>query len=187
MPSNPSHPRPWRSGSTFGDGQRTPLCREQRARCRFLLDSHVRARRITAMHERIGKSLLRRLSVDGACYPSHVTLAHDAGCCERTVRRGLAAMRNVGLLQWQNRIVRVGHQVRQSSNAYTWNPAASPGTPLPRRKPRNSFTGHVRRETHSHRECSYFLANPGDVEALRKARLLMEKRHAATFASRHTR
>ena len=174
MPSNPSHPRPWRSGSTFGDGQRTPLCREQRARCRFLLDSHVRARRITAMHERIGKSLLRRLSVDGACYPSHVTLAHDAGCCERTVRRGLAAMRNVGLLQWQNRIVRVGHQVRQSSNAYTWNPAASPGTPLPRRKPRNSFTGHVRRETSSLCDDLSSFVNPDDKAAADRTRIARE-------------
>jgi hypothetical protein len=113
-----AHSKPWHRDSLFGDGPRRPLDREQRARFRYLLNAHRRARRLTPLTEIVGNALVRRLGVDGQCDPSHDTLAADAGCCSRTVRRALAAMRALGLVLWQCRLVRVGTRVIQSSNAY---------------------------------------------------------------------
>src|SRR3954453_7348819 len=113
-----AHPRPWHRDSVFGDGPRRPLDREQRARFRYLLNAHRRAHRLTPLTEIVGNALVRRLGVDGQLDPSHDTLAADAGCCSRTVRRVLAAMRALGLVLWQCRLVRVGTRVIQTSNAY---------------------------------------------------------------------
>jgi hypothetical protein len=112
------HPRPWHRGSVLGDGPRQPLDREQRARFRFLLNVHRRARRLTPLTELIGDALVRRLGVDGQLDPSHDTIAEDAGCCARTVRRALGALKALGLLTWQRRLVRDGWRVAQTSNAY---------------------------------------------------------------------
>src|ERR1044072_1302426 len=112
------HPRPWHRASTFGPGHRTPLNRDQRARFRYLLEAAYRARRITAVHHRVGEALLRRLSTEGQCDPSQVTLANDAGCNERTVRRAIVRMRALGLLRWQQRITRNGWRCEQTSNSY---------------------------------------------------------------------
>jgi hypothetical protein len=75
------HPRPWRRDSVFGDGPRAPLDRNGRARFRFLIHAHRRARRLT----RAG--LDQRLGENGRCDPSQATLAADAACCARTVQR----------------------------------------------------------------------------------------------------
>jgi hypothetical protein len=113
------HPRPWHRGSEFGDGLRWPLDREQRCVWRVRLDLARRAGRITALHALIGFALLRRLGQDGRCEPSHDTLAADAGCCPRTVRTALAALFELGMLKWINRLIRVGSRTEQTSNAYT--------------------------------------------------------------------
>lgn len=63
------------------------------------------------------------ISTDGRCDPGHDTLADDAGCCARTVRRGLDALRALGLVMWQRRIVRAGWRTSQTSNAYLLVPA----------------------------------------------------------------
>jgi hypothetical protein len=124
------HPRPWHRDSVFGDGPRRPLDREQRARFRFLLNAHRRARRLTATHEIVGNALVRRLGVDGQLDPSHDTIAADVGCASRTVRRALDALKTIGLLIWQRRLVRDGWRTSQTSNAYalamTANPPATP-------------------------------------------------------------
>jgi hypothetical protein len=139
------HPRPWHRQSCFGPGPRRPLCREQRARYRFLLNAHRRARHISPMAEHVGDALLKRLGVDGQCDPSHETIADDAGCCARTVRRALADLKACGLVAWVQRIVRSGWRVTQTSNAYelaptekAWNPclpAPRPVCPSVRRGP----------------------------------------------------
>jgi hypothetical protein len=125
-----SHPRPWHRDSIFGDGPRRPLDREQRARFKFLLNAHRRARRLTAHAELVGAALVKRLGVDGQLDPAHATLAADVGCASRTVRRALDAMKAIGLLMWQRRLVRDGWRVAQTSNAYllalTANPHATP-------------------------------------------------------------
>jgi DNA-binding FadR family transcriptional regulator len=96
------HPRPWRRGSIFGEGRRVPLDRNQRARWRFLLTAHRRARRLTRSGLDVGEALLKRLGEDGRLDPSQRTLAADADCSDRTVRTALATMRTLGLLRWQN-------------------------------------------------------------------------------------
>jgi hypothetical protein len=112
------HPRPWRAGSIFGAGHRRPLDREQRARYRYLLYAHYRAGRLPAKQERIGQALLKRLGTDGQLDPTHATLAGDAGCSDRTVRRATATLRALGLLQWQTRLICAGRRVQQTSNQY---------------------------------------------------------------------
>lgn len=113
-----AHPRPWHRGSLFGAGPRRPLDRNQRARFRYLLDAHRRGGRLTPNAMLVGAALLRRLGEDGRCDPAHATLASDAGCGERTVRRALAVMRGLGLVFWQMRLVRAGWRAEQTSNAY---------------------------------------------------------------------
>ncbi len=66
----------------------------------------------------IGDTLVRRLGTDGQCDPAHDTIANDVGCCARTVRRAVVALKALGLLAWQRRIVRTGPCVDQTSNAY---------------------------------------------------------------------
>jgi hypothetical protein len=140
-----AHPRPWHAGSTFGAGPRQPLNRDQRARFKFLLNAHRRSRRISAKHELVGEALLKRLSVDGRCDPSHDCLADDAGCNARTVRRALDRLKTLGLVVWTCRIVRAGWRVVQTSNAYALCPTANP-PPLVATAPK-STGGHFVRQT----------------------------------------
>lgn len=120
-----AHRHPWHRDSLFGDGPRRPLDREQRARFKFLLNAHRRARRLTPHAELVGNALVRRLSVEGRCDPGHDAIANDAGCCARTVRRALDALKALGLVLWQRRIVRDGWRVAQTSNAYVLVPQAT--------------------------------------------------------------
>jgi AraC-like DNA-binding protein len=120
------HPRPWHKGSVFGEGPRRRLDREQRARFKFLLHAHRGVGRITATAQDVGHALLKHLSrKDGRCDPSHATLAERAKCHERTVRRALERMAEIGLLRWQRRIVRAGWRAEQTSNAYELTPEAA--------------------------------------------------------------
>ena len=125
------HPKPWHRGSVFGDGYRRPLDREKRARFRFLLNAHHRGGRLTRAARDVGEALVRRLGTDGQCDPCHATLASDAGCCDRTVRRATAAMRDLGLLRWQTRLVRAGWRTEQTSNAYELVPTLASPPVLP--------------------------------------------------------
>jgi hypothetical protein len=112
--------------SVFGTGPRRPLDREQRARYKFLVHAHRTAENLTADHKNVAEALLRRLGVDGRCDPSQATLADDAGCKERTVRRALVQLRDLGLVHWHQRIVRSGWRVVQTSNAYLLMPLTLP-------------------------------------------------------------
>jgi AraC-like DNA-binding protein len=118
-------PRPWHRNSVFGDGLRRPLDRERRAQYRFLLREHSRHGRLSPMGEWVGLALLKRLGIDGQCDPSHETLAQDAGCSARTVRRATAILLSVGLLQWQTRLIRTDWRAEQTSNAYELIPSAA--------------------------------------------------------------
>src|SRR4051812_3819589 len=128
-----SHPRPWHRGSVFGDGRRVPLDREQRARFRFLLSAHRRAHRLTPTVELVGTALLKRLGADGQCDPAHATLAADVGCSARTVGRATAAMRDLGLLRWDQRLVR--NRWRGGGNSDAPQPGAAPAPPPPPPRP----------------------------------------------------
>lgn len=149
------HPRPWHSGSVFSDGPRHRLDREQRARFRFLLNAHRRARHLTPNAELVGSTLLRRLGTDGQLDPTHDRLASDVGCCPRTVRRALATLKMLGLVVWQCRIARSGDCINQISNAYVLIPVAGAVESLPLRKKDKSlketcrFDGHIVRRLDS--------------------------------------
>jgi hypothetical protein len=170
-----AHPHPYHAGSLFGDGPRRPLDREQRARFRYLLTAHRRARRLTPHAELIGNALVKRLSVDGQCDPGHNTIASDVGCCARTVRRALDALKALGLVIWQRRIVRDGWRVEQTSNAYLLAPAEARTLPTIRPKP---CGGQRVRET----RLESFNLPPASPTDIAKARAALARRQAAIEA-----
>lgn len=161
-----AHPRPYHAGSLFGPGPRRPLDREQRARFRYLLSAHRRVRRLTPHAELVGNALVRRLSADGQCDPGHDTLAADAGCCTRTVRRCLDALRALGLVIWQRRIVRDGWRVAQTSSAYILAPSAV-ANPPEIRAPRCG--GHFGRQIFKQDISPVQQATPAEVAAAQRA------------------
>ncbi len=174
-----THPRPWHTGSIFGEGYRRSLDREQRARVHYLLAAHRRAGRLTPHAELVGKTLVRRLGVDGRCDPSHETIAADVGCSARTVRRATVSLRGVGLLRWQTRLVRAKWRAEQTSNAYELIPTLMipPNPPLKRKADRCG--GQDGRET---RILIDSRAQEGAREAL--ARVAAERQ--AAFQARFT-
>ncbi len=116
-------PRPYIKASTLGPGLRRSLTAFERRRFVARLDAHERAGQLPTKHRRLGEALLNRLGSDGQCDPSHATLALDTGYCVRTVQRGLKTMRWLGLVEWENRIVRDGEwAAHQTSNSYTLHP-----------------------------------------------------------------
>jgi Helix-turn-helix domain len=143
LPIVQDHPRPWRRGSEHGPGPRRPLSADQRRIWLARAELERRAGRLTALHVDVGRALLKRLGEDGRCDPAQTTLATDAGCSERTVRRALAALRELGLLAWAQRLVvrpwpaggRGATRAEQTSNAYALELPAAPLIPaLPRRR-----------------------------------------------------
>ena len=92
------HPRPWYRGSLFGEGPRCPLSSNQRRAWLARAELERRAGNLTALHIEVARALLRRLGADGRCDPAQATLAADAGCGERTVRRALVVLHALGLL-----------------------------------------------------------------------------------------
>ena len=123
---NPSHPRPWRRGSVFGDGPRRPMSADERRIWLARAELERKARRLTALHVDVAEALVKRLGVEGQCDPAHATLADDAGCDPSTVLRALTALRAVGLVTWERRLVRRpwplggwgATRAEQTSNAY---------------------------------------------------------------------
>lgn len=167
-----AHPRPWHRHSVFGDGPRRPLDREQRARFRFLINAHRRAHRLTPHAELVGNALLKRLGVDGQCDPSHQTLAGDAACDERTVRRALDRLKALGMVRWVNRIVRDGWRAAQTSNAYLLAPSEVANPPAGRAR---RCAGHSARQTR--KEDDFTVPAPPRVAA--DARAALARRRAA--------
>ena len=91
------------------------------------MKAHVTAKRLSFSGQDVGEWLLRHLSQDGRCDPSHKTLAREVGCCVKTVHNGINRLRELGLLRWERRIMRNGWRAEQTSNAYELLPD---GTPL---------------------------------------------------------
>ena len=164
MPSSNPHPRPWHRGSDFTEGPRQPLNREQRARIKFLIEAHRRARRLTLAWREAGLALLRRLGTSGQLDPCHATIARDTALSVRTIQRAFAALRNLGVLTWHNRLVRNGWRAEQTSNSYSWVPTALPPERMAPRKPRVPCGRQVGRETTSLQESSYCPVPPGSVK-----------------------
>lgn len=113
--------RKWRKDSEFGEGERVPLDREQKAvaRARLHMSAFRGPGRLTANAVAIGKRLLDMLGKDGALFPSIATLAELEGIkSTSTVVLALKRLRQLGFLAWTRRLVRAGNHVRQTSNAY---------------------------------------------------------------------
>jgi hypothetical protein len=113
-----AHPRPWHRHSQFGQGPRLPMCRERRAIWKARLELFRRAGQITDGASHVGLALIKRLSQDGRCDPSHETLAVDSGESVSTVKRALKTLRACGLVTWVRRLTRDGWRAVQTSNAY---------------------------------------------------------------------
>jgi hypothetical protein len=175
------HPRPWHRNSLFAAGPRHPLTREERAKFQYLVRLHHGAGRLTRAAKDVAGSLLRRLAVDGRCDPSHDTIAGDALCSARTVRRSLASLRGCGLLFWQRRIARCRDgRIEQTSNQYWLSPSAAAPAPEP--------CGQEGRQIPKIKDKTAFEATPGDAatvrEALAAVRKMMEARLAAARANK---
>jgi len=125
---------PYYAKSLFTAGPRHPLGRNARRIWLARAEIHRRSGAITALHVQIGRCLLNRLGVTGQCDPSHDTIATDAGCSERTVRRALARLNALGLLTWQRRVVRAGWRTAQTSNAYQFGHGLPPVPRVERKK-----------------------------------------------------
>jgi hypothetical protein len=171
------HPRPWHRCSLFGPGPQHPLDREQRARFAFLIRAHHAAGRITRTARDIGMALLSRLGSAGQLDPAHGTLAADVACSLRTVGRAVTALRSVGLLAWQRRIVRLqGGQIEQTScqfwlTASAAVPVPSPSSHIGRQRPTADIEPVVERD-------------PGVLEALARQAVAGQARFAAIWAAR---
>lgn len=110
--------RPFHRGSIFGPGRRKPIDRNDKARWRYSVHRHVRAGRIGPKGGWVLELLPDFLARDGRCDPSHARLAADAGVGESTVERALDDARDLGLLDWDRRLVRTSWRAEQASNAY---------------------------------------------------------------------
>jgi hypothetical protein len=64
----------------------------------------------------------------GALYPSYATIAERACICERSVARGLTALKAAGVINWLRRCVESWHNggfiLRQETNAYAVLPCS---------------------------------------------------------------
>jgi hypothetical protein len=114
------------------------------------------------------------LGTDGQCDPSHQTLADDVACCARSVRRATAALRALGLVHWQRRLLREGSCVEQVSNAYTLSIAAT--TPIA--GPSRIGGGQVVREIQ-------FVLNLEELTAAREALARRRQAFLTRFATEH--
>jgi DNA-binding transcriptional ArsR family regulator len=121
---------PFHRGSLFTPGPRHPLSTDQRRAWLARIELERRAGRLTPAFADIARTLLRHLSEGGQCDPCQRRLAEQSGYSERTVRRALAALRDLGLLDWQRRLIRDRRGTRQTSNAYRLStPATPPAAP----------------------------------------------------------
>lgn len=111
-------PNKWRRDSIFGPGRRIPLDREAKAQIRAKLKSARRPGWLTQTGWRIGEYLVRTIGADGQLDPSVETIRIACQCGRSAVFVALKMLKGLGFLAWENRIVRNGWRVDQTSNAY---------------------------------------------------------------------
>lgn len=78
----------------------------------------------------VGSVLVELSRITGAVFPTLATIARRAFCVVRTVQRALAQLRDLGVLTWIRRIVRLpdGRGV-QTSNSYVLEAPPAPSAP----------------------------------------------------------
>src|SRR3954453_8558437 len=95
-----------------------------------------RAGNLTALWRDVLINLHRYRSTGGVAWPAHATLAERACCSTDTVGRALQAARELGLVAWTARRVRVGWRSLRSSNLYRFLVTEMPVQAVPgRRRP----------------------------------------------------
>jgi hypothetical protein len=116
-----AHTRPWHRDSTFGDGPRRPLDREQRAQIKAKLLLQRRPGRLTIAAAQVGRVMVDMLGADGRLDPSLTTIADKARVSVATVKRALVQLRECGFVEWTRRLVRDaagGWRTAQTTSAY---------------------------------------------------------------------
>lgn len=111
----------WRKTSVFGNGRRTTLDRNARARFAYFIRQDRRANRISATGEDVALVLVSMLGDDGRLDPSHATITARVGCDIATTQRCLNRLNTIGRVKWERRLRRdkgTGWRVEQTSNAY---------------------------------------------------------------------
>ena len=130
-----------------------PLSADARGVLRSRLLLLRRSRHLTPMMHDMALTLLRCVGPDGRCDPSHGTIARLNGDgSERTAERTTAALRRLGLLSAEHRVVRVAAspwRTKPTSNAYAWIASRSwrPPPVSPRRTGRQSGGGVLESKT----------------------------------------
>jgi hypothetical protein len=110
--------RKWRRNSVYGDGLRVPLTPVEIALFRAKLLLARRPRRLTQTCVRVGEFMARTLGDDGRLEPSVEEIAKACQCARSTAHDCLRRLKAEKFLDWDNRIVRNGWRVDQTTNAY---------------------------------------------------------------------
>lgn len=163
-----THPRPWRRDSVHGPGARRPLSAEERRIWRARVAAAERAGDLTPAQEKVALALVGCLGPDGRLDPGHATLAALSGKSERTVRRALQRLADLGLLTWERRVLRADWRAVQTTNAYLL--AFGEARPPARCWPAPRTGGQPGRED------SPLLIQKGPVDLLVARRMAMEAR-----------
>lgn len=117
-PRRTEHLPRWRNDSFFGPGPRCPRTRDELARFRWLVNQNRGPRRLSPGHADVLLALAATLGADGRLDPSHAFLAAAARVSVSTVQRALDRGRELGLIDWQRRLVKAGWRTEQASNQY---------------------------------------------------------------------
>ena len=117
-PRRTEHLPRWRNDSFFGPGPRCPRTRDELARFRWLVNQNRGPRRLSPGHADVLLALAALLGADGRLDPSHAFLAAAARVSVSTVQRALDRARELGLIDWQRRLVKAGWRTEQTSNQY---------------------------------------------------------------------
>ena len=123
-PSQPGAPRwdaRYHHTSIFGAGDRQTLTPAQIGLWKWRARSVAGARRLTRAGLDVAEALASYLGPDGRLDPSYEALAdrcrqRGTPAARRTVARQLAALRDLGLVSWERRLVRYGRHVRQTAS-----------------------------------------------------------------------
>jgi hypothetical protein len=128
---------------------------------------------------KIALAMERMLGDDGQLDPSYEMIAAASGVPVRTVARKLPHMREIGLLNWERRLVTENGHTRQTSNAYELltptEPIGAPSRPTARPNAKLAL------------EDSKFFIPAVDgrhPEALRALELVRQRRERAIWAAR---
>jgi hypothetical protein len=119
----------YRRNATFDEGPRRPLTRREKGEIKDKIEIEGLQGRLTALHVRILRWIVDRVGYDGRCDPSEETIAQNTGSSVATVKRAKERAKELGLMAWTMRIIRVGARVLQRTCAYIFGQPEKPQDP----------------------------------------------------------